>query len=92
MRRVDLKAVFGRLLPPAVILLAVDVSVSPVQGGVRLQLAVTQAAAQAHAVPHPSCSQQEEAIAHLLRTTGAHHGVLDGHGERRLRDHHRLIM
>lgn len=44
-------------LAPAVILLAVDVPVSPVEGGVCLQLAVTQAAAQAGAVPHPPCSQ-----------------------------------
>lgn len=42
---------------PAVVLLAVDVPVSPVKRGVRLQLAVTLAAAEADAVPHPARSQ-----------------------------------
>lgn len=64
---------------PAVVLLAVDVSIPPVQRRVRLQLALTLAAAQTGVVPHPPRSQQEEAVEQLLATSGTHHWLLDGH-------------
>lgn len=74
---------------PAVVVQAVDVSVSPEERGLCLQLAPALAAAQAGAVPHPAGSQQEEAVAHLLAAAGARHWLRDGHGCQSLRERER---
>lgn len=76
---------------PAVVLLAVDVSISPVEWGVRLQLTLTLAAAEADTVPHTACSQEEETVAHLLPAAGTRYWPLDGHSCRSLRQIDRQI-
>lgn len=76
---------------PAVVVQAVDVSVSPEERGLVLQLAAALAAAQAGAVPLPASSQQEEAVAHPLATPGARHWLLDGHICQSLREREKVF-